>query len=413
MNRSGEVNPLGAARAAWGALGESTAIEIRQVEIVEVELTLRVPVHTARSVHRRRPVVLVHLVGDADGRPLDGWGECAALSEPTYDREGVAEASEIIAGRLVPALSELCRSTGRLPPIEGLHVLRRVAPDAPLSCAAVEMAVADLHLRAEGRSFAAVLGAGRTPAPVGAVVGTTGNPDALVEQVDALVRQGYLRVKLKVGPGADVGPVRAVRDAFADLRIQVDGNESYTEETAGGIVGLDELGVDCIEQPFARDDLGAHARLAQRIRTPICLDESLSSPEAVARALRAGACSVVCLKPARLGGITPALDVARRCVDAGIPLWIGGMFETTYARGVNAALGGLVAPGWPGDLSPPRSYLSDDPWAETGGASWCHDESGALCVVAGRMPGMGPLPAHPDLGAVSRSTRVDWSGTGG
>jgi O-succinylbenzoate synthase len=153
----------------------------------------------------------------------------------------------------------------------------------------------------------------------------------------------------------------------------------------------------CLEQPFDRGDLEAHARLAERVTTPICLDESIDSPESARRALAMGACSVVCVKPSRLGGIGAALDLVEVCAATRVPLWMGGMFESGYARGVNTTMAALPGFTWPGDLSPARWYLGDDlvpgpELARTGA-------DGGLVAAVPAGPGMGP---PPDLGALRK-----------
>jgi O-succinylbenzoate synthase len=249
------------------------------------------------------------------------------------------------------------------------------------------MAVADLHLRATGTSFADWLGVGPDPVPAGAVVGEFPDVAGLLARVDALVDQGYPRVKMKIGRRADAEPIAAVRKAHPTLFLQADANEDYHEADIEHLSRLDRYELACLEQPFPRDDLAAHARLARRAATPICLDESLDSPESVARALEMGACSVVCVKPARLGGIGAALEVVRRCRASSVPLWMGGMFETGFARAANAVVGAASGTDWPGDLSPSTSYLRPDLTAaesrEVG-----PDSPGE--VVPGRAPGMGP-----------------------
>lgn len=94
--------------------------------------------------------------------------------------------------------------------------------------------------------------------------------------------------------------------------------------------------------------------------TPITLDESVDSPDSAIRALALGACSVVGVKPSRLGGLGAAIGLVVWCTRSGVPLWMGGMFETGYARGINTALAALPGFRWPGDLSPAAQYLARD-----------------------------------------------------
>lgn len=345
----------------WARIGAVGSVGLLAVQLWMIELPFHGTVVTAKGVHRRRPLVMVQVIGHRGTTPVEGWGECAALADTAYDSEDVHRAFGLLQHTLVPALFDLAPPTGaRLPGPSGLEVIRRAAPDAPLAFAALEMAVADAHLRAEGRSLADVLGvAGRTVA-IGAVLGRVPTVGELVAEVAEAVADGISRVKLKIGPGWDLIPVGAVRDAFPDLLVQVDANGSYHREDADHLAGLDRFGLLCIEQPLDRHDLAGHARLATRLTTPICLDESLDSPRAARQALADGACSVVCVKPARLGGLGAALEVVEACTGAGVPLWIGGMYESGYGRGVNATLGALPGFSWPGDLRPAHSYLDLD-----------------------------------------------------
>jgi o-succinylbenzoate synthase len=394
---SDPVDPV----AAWAALGDDSELNVQAVELRVVELGFRQPVLTARGEHRRRPVVLVRVIATGPGGAVEGWGECAALADTTYDPEDVDGAWEGLEGALVPALLQACRTEGRLLGPSQLGPVRESAPRARLAFAALEMAVADAHLRAEGRSFAELVGIDpERPVAAGAVVGQAPATAELVDRVGSLVTGGFTRVKVKIGPGADLDPVAAVRRAFPKLLLQVDANESYGEADIAHLARLDEFGLLCIEQPFPRDQLAAHARLAAHLTTPICLDESLSSPATVAAALEMWACSVVCVKPARLGGIGAALETVRAGAATGVPLWIGGMFESSFARQVNAVIASLPGFSWPGDLSWPGGYLTEDLVA------WPTVPSAMVTPPA--VPGLGPAPDAPTVERLTvRRTRLE------
>jgi O-succinylbenzoate synthase len=373
--------------AAWAGLGAGSAIHLESMEIRLVELELIHPVQTSRGEHRRRPVVLVRLSASRGGSPVEGWGECAALADATYDAEDVNGSFSTLQETFGPALLQLASTTGTLPAVAALEAIRSSATGAPLAYAALEMAVADTHLRATDASLADLLGvpSDQGPVAVGAVVGEFGDDaPGLIDRIDALVDQGYRRIKMKIGRGADIEPIAAVRRAHPGLFLQADANEDYTEADIDHLAELDNYGLACLEQPFAREDLATHARLAKRIATPVCLDESLDSPEKVRSAVEMGACSVVCVKPSRLGGIGPALQVFRDCAASLTPVWIGGMFETGFARAVNTTLAAASGSMWPGDLSPASSYLRHDLMPATAPIP------DPRRVVPSRAPGMGP-----------------------
>ncbi len=383
----------------WASIGAGQTVGLLAIQLWQLELPLLRPVVTARGTHLRRPLVLVHVVATASGALVEGWGECAALADTTYDAEDVTRALALLQHALVPALVDRAPVAGaRLPRPSDLAVIRRAAPDATLAFAALEMAVADTHLRAEGRSLAQALGSTASQVPVGAVLGQFDTVERLLSEVGPLVEAGYRRLKMKISPGWDVGPVAAVRDRFPQLGLQVDANGAYRRDQSDQLAALDSFGLLCIEQPLDPGDLEGHTDLAARISTPICLDESVDSPRSVRAALEAGASSVVCVKPARLGGIGAAVEVIDHCVAHDVPMWIGGMFESGYARAVNATLASLPGFAWPGDLSPARTYLGDDlvapaplhpATAETGAAAVANaaaTEGGVAEAVAEEFP---------------------------
>ncbi len=395
---AGATGAAEAARAAWTRLGDGSALVLAAVDLFWVELPFRRAVRTATASYERRPLGLVRVrATDGDG-VIEGWGECAALGDDAYVAEDLPSAFASLERALVPALVGAARDRGRLPGPSQLDEVRDRGGHTPMAFAALEMSVADAHLRASGRAFGALIGVGGREIAAGAVAGTAATTDALVATVASLTEAGAGRVKLKIGPGWDVEPVAAVKASFPALSLQVDANGSYVEDATEHLAGLDRFGLLCIEQPFGRGELDAHVRLARRLKTPVCVDESLDSPARVREAVDRGACSVVCVKPARLGGIGAALEVVSWCTAAGVPMWIGGMFESAYARGANAALAALPGFAWPGDLSPASWYLAEDLVAPDShpGPVIAAPGPARLTAVVPPGPGMGPAP-DPDL----------------
>lgn len=314
-------------------------------------LPLRSPFRTSYGVETARHGTLVHLTGP-DG---EGWGECVAEVEPHYSPEYADGAYEVMKRFLLPRLDprdvDATRVAERFAAVQGNHMAK----------AAVEAAVWDAQCRMDGLALAERLGTSRARVPAGVAVGIQPSVGALVDAVHAYVDQGYGRVKLKIEPGNDVAQVRAVREAFGDgLMIQVDANGAYSLADSGSLRELDAFGLALIEQPLPRDDLFGHARLAEIIRTPICLDESITSVREAAEAITLGACSVINVKPARVGGLAEALRIHDLCLVRGIDLWCGGMLETGVGRALNVALAALPGFTLPGDLSASDRYFERD-----------------------------------------------------
>ncbi|MEV0124418.1 o-succinylbenzoate synthase [Streptomyces sp. NPDC050703] len=325
-------------------------MKITGIELRRIAMPLRAPFRTSFGVETARDVLLVRVV-TPDG---EGWGECVAMSEPRYCSEYVEGAADVLRRFLVPALPAVA---------DAYAVKRALKPfkGHKMAKAALETAVLDAQLRATGQSFGAYLGAGRERVPCGVSVGIMDSVPHLLDAVDGFIEEGYVRIKLKIEPGWDVEPVRAVRERFGDdLLLQVDANAAYTLADTRQLAKLDDFDLLLIEQPLADDDLVQHAALAKRLRTPVCLDESIESAEGAAAAITLGAASVINVKPGRVGGYLEARAIHDVCVAHGVPVWCGGMLETGIGRAANVALAALPGFTLPGDTSGSSRYFATD-----------------------------------------------------
>ena len=122
--------------------------------------------------------------------------------------------------------------------------------------------------------------------------------------------------------------MNALRTAYPDLLLQVDANSAYQLDNAKSIRALDDFGLLLIEQPLAEDDIADHARLQSDLRTDLCLDESIHSPDHARWALDVDACRVVNIKPARVGGFSEAIQIHDHCLGREVPGWCGGILGT-------------------------------------------------------------------------------------
>ncbi|MEU6312264.1 o-succinylbenzoate synthase [Streptomyces sp. NPDC047014] len=326
--------------------------KISGIELRRIAMPLVAPFRTSFGIETSRDVLLLRVV-TADG--TEGWAECAAMSEPRYCSEYVDGAQDVLRKFLIPALPKDnidAAAVGRiLKPFTGHHMAK----------AALETAVLDAQLRLTGESFASYLGASRDRVPCGVSVGIMDSIPELLDAVEGYVSEGYVRIKLKIEPGWDVEPVRAVRERFGDdLLLQVDANAAYTLVDAQQLAKLDDLGLLLIEQPLANDDMVQHAQLTKLLRTPICLDESIESAADAAAAISLGACSIINIKPARVGGYLEARRIHDIARAHGIPVWCGGMLETGIGRAANVALAALPGFTLPGDTSGSHRYFATD-----------------------------------------------------
>jgi O-succinylbenzoate synthase len=327
-------------------------MKLAGVELRRISLPLVSPFRTSFGTQTSRDILLVR-VWSPD---TEGWSECVALAEPVYSPEYVDGAQHVIREHLLPRVFAMGDATA-----VGIGPALASVKGHQMAKAAIEAAVLDAELRASGMSFGQYLGAVREAVDSGVSVGIMDSIPQLLDTVGSYLDAGYLRVKLKIEPGWDIAPVRAVRERFGDdVLLQVDANTAYTLRDVPLLQQLDPFNLLLIEQPLPEHDLRGHAELARHIRTPVCLDESIESAQDAAEAIAMGACAIVNIKPGRVGGYLEARKVHDVCEANNIAVWCGGMLETGIGRAANVALAALPNFTLPGDTSASDRYYRED-----------------------------------------------------
>lgn len=329
----------------------AASVRLEEIELRVLRIPLVAPFTTSFGTMADREVIVVRAKTDAG----EGWGEIVTQGAPVYSSEYTQGAWDVATRWLGPALLQ----RGTLAPEDVAGVLDPFVGHR-MAKAGLELALLDAALRGEGRSFASYLGGTAATIPSGVSVGIQSDPAALVETVRGYLDEGYVRIKIKIKPGRDIAETDAVRTAFPDIPLQVDANSAYTLADADTLAQLDRFGLLLIEQPLQEDDLVDHAALAQQLKTPVCLDESITSVKAARDALALGATTVINVKAGRVGGYLEALRIADLCASAGIPVWCGGMLETGIGRAANAALAAHPAFTLPGDVSASARFYDRD-----------------------------------------------------
>jgi len=266
----------------------------------------------------------------------------------------------------------------------------------------------------EAAGDAAGLTAEHQAVPAKVAAGSVIGISPLAKTVDAVreaIGQGYRRVKLKIKPGDDLTRVGAVREAFPDVIIVLDANQSYTEDDLETLKALDALGIHCIEEPFdphrppKMGPSGLFARLARlqnELKMSVCLDESLVGPEGFEHILAVPELRSCVLKISKLGGVKPALDFYRRACAQGVEVWMGGMYETGISKYLHAAFQTLPGINLPGDLSSSSRYfehdICDPPFKV---------ENGVITLNQDRyQAGLGCTINHEEMGKILRDRQI-------
>lgn len=327
-------------------------IEIENLEIRHLRIPLIDYFETSFGRIDRKDSVIVSMRSGG----LEGYGEVATFYEPFYSYESVKTALYVLNDFLVPFVlkkkrfSNAAELLNTLSPLKGHNMAK----------AALEMAFWDLQAKAKNVSLSSLLGGIRQEIEVGVSIGIQETPEILVEKINGYLSQGYRRIKVKIKPGWDVDVIGLIRKRFSDLPLMADANTAYTMADIEIFEKLDEYHLLMIEQPFSVENLLGHAELQKRVKTPICLDESIENYHQALTALKLGSCRIINIKSGRVGGLAESKKIHDLCQSQGVPVWCGGMLETGIGRAHNIAIASLPNYKIPGDISASNRYFRQD-----------------------------------------------------
>jgi o-succinylbenzoate synthase len=327
-------------------------LNLERVELREIELPLKYPFETSFGRTTRRRIMIVRAFDQAGAC---GYGECTAPEDPFFNHETIDTAWLIIKGYVAPMLSAARVESAA----EVNAALDRIRGNR-MAKAGVETAIWDLEARKAGRPLWQHLGGTQAEVASGVSIGLQETTAALLEKVGRELASGYQRIKIKIKPGRDIELVAAIRERHPKINLSVDANSAYTLADIDLLKRLDEYDLMMIEQPLAPGDLVDHAKLQREIKSPICLDESVTTLMDARHAVELGACRIINIKLGRVGGHAEARRIQEYCMNHGIPVWCGGMLESGVGRAHNIAMSTLAGFRLPGDVSASARYWEED-----------------------------------------------------
>jgi O-succinylbenzoate synthase len=326
-------------------------VKIERLELRLVKLPL---VHFFETSFGRiydKHFIIVRVSGEGE----TGYGECVAEQDPYYSSETNATVWHIIEEFIAPLVlgAHFAHPRDLFPALKAIR-------GHNMAKAAVEMAAWDLYARQQGQPLSRVLGGSRERIASGVSIGIQDTLSDLAAKIDRELAAGYRRIKIKIKPGWDIEAVETARARVGTVPLMVDANAAYTLADADHLAKLDAFDLMMIEQPLDYDDIADHATLQRRLKTPICLDESIKTLHAAREAIAAGACRIINIKPGRVGGFTESIRLHDLCAENGIPNWHGGMLESGIGRAANIHLSTLANFTLPGDIAASRRYFDPD-----------------------------------------------------
>ena len=325
---------------------------ISQIELIEIQMPLVHFFETSFGRTYDRRIILAR-VEDESG--AEGWGECTCGETPSYSYEWTDSCWETMEKILAPMVvgEEFDGAAGFWPLMKNVKGNR-------MSKATLETAVWDLEAKTHGKPLWQHLGGTQNEIATGVSIGIQDSLEQLIEKIQTEVDAGYRRIKIKIAPGWDEDIVEKVRDEFPDIMLMGDANSAYTLDDIGLFKRMDRFDLMMFEQPLSHDDILDHVNLQKEIDTPVCLDESIHSPDDARKALELGACKIINIKLGRVGGHSEARTIQEVASAAGIPVWCGGMLEGGIGRAHNIAMSTLPGFTLPGDVSASKRYWHED-----------------------------------------------------
>jgi O-succinylbenzoate synthase len=366
------------------------------MKIDRIELTLcRLPyVHffeTSFGREEDRTFIVVKVFAEG----ICGYGEVVADKDPLYSYETTQTAWLMLKDYLIPLLIKKS-----LQKPQDLYQEVKILKGHPMAKAGLEMALWDLVAKQKGLPLWKVYGGTQKEVPSGVSIGIQDSEPMLFDRIRAFLEEGYQRIKLKIMPGWDVSICQSTRAKFPDIRLQVDANGAYSLDDKKKLLDLDAFGLELIEQPFAPYDLWDHAQLQKDLRTPVCLDESITSAETTRKAIQMGSCRIINIKAGRVGGIIESIKIHDICQENSLPVWCGGMLESGIGRAHNIHLATLPNFKFPHDLSASKRYYAEDLIEPP------IDITPEGTIKVPDLPGIGVLPQEDRIKKASRMQKI-------
>lgn len=271
-------------------------------------------------------IVLVR-VRFSDGS--EGLGEGTSIGGMSYGAESPESIKLAIDTYIAPILEGMSGDDVNA----ATNLMQRVVRGNPIARCAVETALWDGLGRRLGVSVAQLFGGKvRSSMPVAWTLASGNSDQDIAEAQEMLAQCRHNIFKLKIGKRSvqeDIAHVAAIKSALGDdASIRVDVNQAWTiSQARWGLSGLQDIGVDLVEQPIGSKHLNALKHLTDAYQIAVMADEALQGPEDALLVAADRAADVFAVKIAQSGGLKRASEVIAIAQAAGIGLYGGTMLE--------------------------------------------------------------------------------------
>lgn len=326
-------------------------VNIVSFDIFRIRVPMKFTFKTSFGEIPFRETIIVKLTTD---QGIIGYGESAALSEPVYLEESIGTVSNILQNIFKPLVM-----TKPMSP-EIFYESTQHFRGNKIAKYGVECALWSIASQTENKPLATLLGTTHSQVELGESIGILPSIEETLDLIEKRVTEGYHRIKVKIKPGWDLKIVEIIREKFPHITLMVDANSAYTLNDIEIFKKLDTYNLLMIEQPLEFDDLWHHSLLQKKIKTPLCLDESIVSYSKAKKAIEMKACGIINVKPGRIGSLIETKRINDLAKENNIPLWCGGMLEAGIANAFNIYIAALSGFSLPADIFPSQKIFYED-----------------------------------------------------
>ena len=326
-----------------------TKLTLSRLEILLVELPQKEVFRSSIGIRTSRKAIIIKWI---DQQGHEGYGECSCRPDPFYSHEFVNGAIEVIRDYLFPQIKGIT-SYGEL--LKSLEIVR----GWDFTKSAIEFAANDMLRRKSGVGLIEAAQAEQIDnIPVGISLGLFDNAEKLQEKVDSLEGEEYQRLKFKISQDYHNKEILRSFSQLSHPNISFDANGAFNERGFDLLQKFAELD-KIIEQPFPPGHFYLYQEYLKSNKSfKVCLDEEVST---YGHLINYGLImDELNIKPGRVGGLWKTLKLINYCQEHGIPVWVGGMFETSIGRALNLQVASLLPKAKAHDLSPSNRYFKRD-----------------------------------------------------
>jgi L-alanine-DL-glutamate epimerase-like enolase superfamily enzyme len=288
------------------------------------ETTLQSHVRASGEIHSNRS----HLYLSLEENGIRGFAEISPQSISINGDPSLEEVVQELKDISLPQFEEARAREGSIPSWTRIARFAGSRPSSSFAIALIETAVLDFELRSEKKHISDVWQVQfETP---------TQSTVSILDETIWVIDPTASRVRVKTSPGVISGEnIERLRSIMKPVILDFNCSAKNDDDVLSQVAALhQDIDLVAVEQPFEPGNVVDHSRLKEQLSVTLSLDEGVRSIRDIEQIARYSAATLICIKPARVGGLANARAMVAKAHSLGIDAYIGGFFESSYGRTV-------------------------------------------------------------------------------